>query len=138
MAWTLLHITGQLEWAVKLTNNQPTVHDDDFLSHFKGLSADPDSALMFQKEVSRLQIEAMFNESVERASTTLDATEPRWLSEPYDGSATAIFPTVAAIWKHVGFHMSWHLGQLSLIYPQLEGPIYSEPPLRGYVGGGLS
>jgi hypothetical protein len=136
MAWVLLHLTGQLEWAVRMTRSQQTVsiHDVDLLEQFKGMVSESDAAIAIANSPDNGEIVRMFEESVDRALSVLDFIESEWTDPPADSNAVKAFPSVAAVWKHVAFHMSWHLGQLSVVYPQLLGTKYSEPPLHGYTG----
>ncbi|WP_193138525.1 hypothetical protein [Klebsiella aerogenes] len=134
LAWTLLHLTGQLEWAVKQTNAQGSIHDVAILEQVKGATSDTSARTVVALVPDNGEIMRMFEESVERALSVLDSANPRWLELPNDASALTAFPSVAAVWKHVAFHMSWHLGQLATVYPQLVGPLYSEPPLYDYTG----
>jgi uncharacterized damage-inducible protein DinB len=135
MAWTLLHLAGQLEWATAMTLSHPSVQPIPLLEAFKGQTSDMAGAnALMSKIPPRSDVEAIFDEASERAMQALESAGAKWDGPPADEKAALIFPTVAALWKHVGFHISWHLGHLAATYPALEGPLYTEPPIHGYEG----
>lgn len=115
MGWTLLHLTGQLEWAVEQTTGEKSVHDVSLLEQVKGGES---VAAFSDLGISRDRITSMYRESVSRALKAVENSCDRWSEDPKDLEVREVFGTVGAIWEAVSWHAFWHLGESSAMFPE--------------------
>ncbi|MTH98172.1 hypothetical protein [Roseibium sp. RKSG952] len=132
MAWTLLHLCGQLEWAVQQTTGAKSRADVDLLERFKGEDTLEQAAELRGIMPERLEIVAMYEQSLERALGTLESHGSKWETDPQSESVKQAFATTGEIWQTVSWHAFWHLGQLSATQPALGGSRYTQP--GGFLG----
>ena len=128
MAWTLIHLTGQLEWAIKVTSNQDSSpHLIDILEEFKGDVSLADAGKQVTKLPGRSEIESMYDLSVSRALNVLETVESKWTSPPYGDDVVKAFGTIGKVWQAVAWHSYWHLGNLSATYRGKLSPADTQP-----------
>ena len=134
VAWTLLHLSGQLAWASEQTTQQSSHLPSDLLGRFKGDGSVSD----FSADVMppRNEILDYYEQAVDLSLAILGSIDSAQLClAPASNDAAKVYPTVAALWTDVGWHGYWHLGNLSAAHASLKDARVSQP--RVFLDGAL-
>lgn len=114
MFWTLLHLTGLLEWVSGLITGLPTTAPVEILDQFKG-GDDENPPIGAHLPLSRNEVHQLFSRAGERVAKIFDEIGDEALTRPVEDPLVAVqFPTIGDLLACVCSQGHYHLGQMSL------------------------
>lgn len=118
MGWTLLHLTGLLEWISCVVTGLPTTAPAHILDNFRG-GEDVDATQPIS--LAKPEIIQLFVSAQTRYLSILDANPPFDVKSPIsDDGARILFPNVGSLLAAVVSQGFFHLGQMSVSTPTLK------------------
>jgi len=124
MAWTLNHLTALQDWSINrvFLETEP-VWTRAEREAFKGGRAIAARDREFYGDKSQI-IDVFTNSQFETLKTLERFDEERWDVSTPSGCR---FPSYGTLWEHLGSHNFWHLGALSVAYPDLTSILQVAP-----------
>jgi hypothetical protein len=117
MAWTILHLTGFMEWVVVIITKQATNAPIELLDQFKGGDV---SSSDISINLSRSEVLKLFLAASSKVRTILEHEDKFDLSAPVsDAKARGTFETNLDLLANVASQGFYHLGQMSVASPTL-------------------
>lgn len=119
MFWTMMHLTGLMEWVCYTITGIPTSAPVALLDKFKG-ELEGEEPTVTDVAIPRQDVISLFESAGRRMERVFLQVNGSRLDQEISESTTAkVFPTVGSLLSAVASQGFFHLGQLSLSTPTL-------------------